>query len=98
MLQRRCWWPCTPWWGRSRGGPWEKIAATAQNDAPKDYVPRAPYISPPRPSLRLAADLMAYCAKELPRFNPISISGYHIRDAGSTAVQEMAFTFATAIP
>ena len=63
----------------------------------KEYVARGTYIYPPKPSLRLAADLMSYCARELPRFNAISISGYHIRDAGSTAVQEMAFTFANAI-
>jgi methylmalonyl-CoA mutase N-terminal domain/subunit len=75
----------------------DRIQGTSQNDVLKEYVARGTYIYPPKPSLRLAADLMAYCAKELPRFNPISISGYHIRDAGSTAVQEMAFTFANAI-
>ncbi|HLB23431.1 MAG TPA: methylmalonyl-CoA mutase family protein [Dehalococcoidia bacterium] len=83
--------------GQKQGVPQDRIAGTAQNDVLKEYVARGTYIYPPRPSLRLAADLMAYCAKELPRFNSISISGYHIRDAGSTAVQEMAFTFANAI-
>ncbi len=83
--------------GRKQGVPQDRIAGTAQNDVLKEYVARGTYIFPPKPSLRLAADLMAYCSKELPRFNPISISGYHIRDAGSTAVQEMAFTFANAI-
>jgi methylmalonyl-CoA mutase N-terminal domain/subunit len=83
--------------GQKQGVPQDRIAGTAQNDVLKEYVARGTYIYPPKPSLRLAADLMAYCAKELPRFNPISISGYHIRDAGSTAVQEMAFTFANAI-
>ncbi len=83
--------------GQKQGVPQDRIAGTAQNDVLKEYVARGTYIYPPRPSLRLAADLMAYCARELPRFNPISISGYHIRDAGSTAVQEMAFTFANAI-
>ncbi|MCH8813773.1 MAG: methylmalonyl-CoA mutase, partial [Chloroflexi bacterium] len=73
------------------------VMGTAQNDVLKEYVARGTYIYPPKPSLRLAADLMAYCSEELPRFNAISISGYHIRDAGSTAVQEMAFTFANAI-
>ena len=83
--------------GQKQGVPQDRIAGTAQNDVLKEYVARGTYIYPPKPSLRLAADLMAYCARELPRFNPISISGYHIRDAGSSAVQEMAFTFANAI-
>lgn len=83
--------------GQKQGVPQDRIAGTAQNDVLKEYVARGTYIYPPKPSLRLAADLMAYCSKELPRFNAISISGYHIRDAGSTAVQEMAFTFANAI-
>lgn len=83
--------------GEKQGVPKERIAGTAQNDVLKEYVARGTYIFPPRPSLRLAADLMAWCSRELPRFNPISISGYHIRDAGATAVQEMAFTFANAI-
>src|SRR3989454_208281 len=83
--------------GIKQGVPRDRIQGTSQNDVLKEYVARGTYIFPPKPSLRLAADLMAYCAKELPRFNPISISGYHIRDAGSTAVQEMAFTFANAI-
>jgi len=83
--------------GQKQGVPGDKIQGTVQNDVLKEYVARGAYIYPPRPSLRLAADLMAYCAEELPRFNSISISGYHIRDAGSTAVQEMAFTFANAI-
>jgi len=83
--------------GEKQGAPRDKIAGTAQNDVLKEYVARGTYIYPPKPSLRLAADLMAYCSEELPRFNAISISGYHIRDAGSTAAQEMAFTFANAI-
>jgi methylmalonyl-CoA mutase N-terminal domain/subunit len=83
--------------GMKQGVPQDRISGTAQNDVLKEYVARGTYIYPPKPSLRLAADLMAYCSKELPRFNAISISGYHIRDAGSTAVQEMAFTFANAI-
>ena len=83
--------------GQKQGVPNDKIRGTVQNDVLKEYVARGTYIYPPRPSLRLAADLIAYCAKELPKFNSISISGYHIRDAGSSAVQEMAFTFANAI-
>jgi methylmalonyl-CoA mutase N-terminal domain/subunit len=82
--------------GQKQGVPQDQVSGTAQNDVLKEYVARGTYIYPPKPSLRLAADLMAYCARELPRFNAISISGYHIRDAGSTAVQEMAFTFANA--
>jgi len=83
--------------GQKQGVAADRVSGTAQNDVLKEYVARGTYIYPPKPSLRLAADLMAYCAAEAPRFNAISISGYHIRDAGSTAVQEMAFTFANAI-
>ena len=75
----------------------ERLAGTVQNDVLKEYVARGTYIFPPGPSLRLAADLIVYCAKHIPRWNPISISGYHIRDAGASAAQEMAFTFANAI-
>jgi methylmalonyl-CoA mutase N-terminal domain/subunit len=74
----------------------DRIAGTVQNDVLKEYVARGTYIYPPRPSLRLAVDVIAYTARCLPRFNPISCSGYHIRDAGSTAVQEMAFALANA--
>ncbi len=74
-----------------------KISGTVQNDVLKEYVARGTYIFPPRPSLRLAADLIAYCADQVPRWNPISISGYHIREAGASAVKEIAFTFANAI-
>src|SRR5437773_931981 len=83
--------------GQKQGVPQDGIAGTAQNDVLKEYVARGTHIYPPKPSLRLAADLMSYCARELPRFNAISISGYHIRDAGSIAAQEIAFTFANAI-
>src|SRR6266545_2613164 len=74
-----------------------KLGGTTQNDILKEYIARGTYIYPPRPSMRLATDLIAYCAGSLPRWNPISISGYHIREAGSSAVQELAFTFANAI-
>jgi methylmalonyl-CoA mutase, N-terminal domain len=80
-----------------QGVPREKISGTAQNDVLKEYVARGTFIYPPKPSLRLAADLIAWCAAEAPRFNAISLSGYHMREAGSTAVQEIAFTFANAI-
>ncbi len=82
---------------RKQGVPLSQVSGTVQNDILKEYVARGTYIFPPKPSLRLAADLIAWCAKEMPKFNAISISGYHIRDAGATAVQEMAFTFANAI-
>ena len=72
-------------------------AGTVQNDVLKEFVARGAYIFPPRPSLRLAVDLITYCAGHLPRWNPISISGYHMREAGATAAQELAFTLANAI-
>lgn len=83
--------------GERQGLPPAALAGTVQNDILKEYVARGTYIFPPRPSLRLAGDLIAYCAEQLPKFNPISISGYHMREAGATAVQEMAFTFANAV-
>jgi methylmalonyl-CoA mutase N-terminal domain/subunit len=79
------------------GVPVERVDGTAQNDVLKEYVARGTYIYPPRASLRLAADLIAFCARRAPAFNPISLSGYHIREAGSTAPQEMAFAIANAI-
>jgi methylmalonyl-CoA mutase N-terminal domain/subunit len=74
-----------------------KLRGTVQNDILKEYVARGTYIYPPRPSMRLVVDTFAYCAKEMPSWNTISISGYHIREAGSTAVQEIAFTLANGI-
>jgi methylmalonyl-CoA mutase N-terminal domain/subunit len=73
------------------------LAGTVQNDVLKEYVARGTYIYPPRASLRIITDVFAYCEREVPQWNTISISGYHIREAGSTAVQEVAFTFANAI-
>jgi methylmalonyl-CoA mutase N-terminal domain/subunit len=75
----------------------DKISGTIQNDILKEYIARGTYIYPPRPSLRIVTDIFAFCAKEVPRWNTISISGYHIREAGSTAAQEVAFTLADAI-
>jgi len=75
----------------------ELLRGTVQNDILKEYVARGNYIFPPRPSMRLTTDLFAYCAERIPRWNTISISGYHIREAGSTAVQELAFTLANGI-
>jgi len=74
-----------------------QLRGTVQNDILKEYVARGTYIFPPRPSMRLVTDLFRYCAAEVPRWNTISISGYHIREAGSTAVQEVAFTLANGI-
>jgi methylmalonyl-CoA mutase, N-terminal domain len=80
-----------------RGTPRPLLAGTIQNDVLKEYIARGTYIYPVEPSLRLITDTFAFCADTLPRWNPISISGYHIREAGSTAVQEIAFTFANAL-
>ncbi len=80
-----------------RGVASDQLRGTIQNDILKEYVARGTYIYPPRPSMRLVVDTFAYCAREMPQWNTISISGYHIREAGSTAVQEVAFTLANAI-
>jgi methylmalonyl-CoA mutase, N-terminal domain len=77
-----------------QGVPWEKVGGTVQNDILKEYAARGTYIYPPRHSLKLVTDVIAFCAERVPRFNPISISGYHMREAGCTAVQEVAFTLA----
>ncbi|MCC7365212.1 MAG: methylmalonyl-CoA mutase [Dehalococcoidia bacterium] len=82
--------------GEKQGVPSEKLNGTVQNDVLKEYVARGTYIFPPGPSVRLAADVMGYCAKHVPQWNTISVSGYHMRDAGSTAAQEVGFTFANA--
>jgi methylmalonyl-CoA mutase N-terminal domain/subunit len=75
----------------------EKIQGTIQNDILKEYIARGTYIYPPKPSMRLITDIFAYCTENTPKFNTISISGYHIREAGSTAVQELAFTLSNAV-
>ncbi len=80
-----------------QGVPMEKLRGTIQNDILKEYIARGTYIFPPQPSMRIITDIIEFCAKNLPKWNPISISGYHIREAGSTAVQEVAFTLADAI-
>jgi methylmalonyl-CoA mutase N-terminal domain/subunit len=82
---------------RSRGIPGTSLSGTVQNDVLKEYIARGTYIYPPSASLRIATDLFAWCRETLPRWNAISVSGYHIREAGSTAVQEVAFTFANGI-
>src|SRR5690242_567205 len=75
----------------------EKLRGTIQNDSLKEYVARGTYIFPPAPSMRLITDIFQFCASDVPTWNTISISGYHIREAGSTAAQEVAFTLSNAI-
>lgn len=83
--------------GKKQNVPSEKLTGTIQNDILKEFIARGTYIYPPRPSMRIITDIFEYSKKHLPRFNTISISGYHIREAGATAVQEIAFTLADAI-
>ncbi len=80
-----------------QGVPWDKVAGTIQNDMLKEFIAQKEWISPPRPSLRIVTDMIEFCAKKVPRWHAVSISGYHIREAGSTAVQELAFTIADGI-
>jgi len=82
---------------REQGASWNEVGGTIQNDVLKEYICRGQYIYPPRPSMRLTVDLIEFCQKNVPKWNPISVSGYHIREAGSTAAQEMAFTIADGI-
>ncbi len=82
---------------RRRGVSFDQVNGTVQNDILKEYIARGTYIYPPKPSLRLVTDVFAFCQEQVPKWNTISISGYHIREAGSTAVQELAFTLANAI-
>jgi methylmalonyl-CoA mutase N-terminal domain/subunit len=77
--------------------PWERVGGTIQNDMLKEYIAQKEWICPPRPALRIVADMIEFCARKVPRWHPVSISGYHIREAGSTAVQELAFTIADGI-
>ena len=83
--------------GKRQGVPSNQLRGTVQNDILKEYIARGTYIFPPAPSMRLITDIFRYCAAEVPKWNTISISGYHIREAGSTAVQEVAFTLANGI-
>jgi methylmalonyl-CoA mutase N-terminal domain/subunit len=80
-----------------QGVPAEKLRGTIQNDILKEYSSRGTYIFPPKPSMRIITDMFSYCTEKVPQWNAISISGYHIREAGSTAVQEVAFTLANGI-
>jgi methylmalonyl-CoA mutase N-terminal domain/subunit len=83
--------------GQKQGVDQSKLGGTVQNDILKEYVARGMYIFPPKPSMRIVTDIFEYCSKHMPQWNTISMSGYHIREAGATAVQEVAFTFANAI-
>ncbi len=83
--------------GEEQGVPSEKLTGTVQNDILKEYVARGNYIYPPEPSMRLTTDIFAYCAEHVPKWNTISISGYHVREKGCSAVQEVAFTLANGI-
>ncbi len=79
---------------KKRGFDWKKLDGTLQNDIFKEYIAQKTYLIPPRPALKLIQDMMVFCTKEVPRWNTISVSGYHIREAGATAAQELAFTLA----
>ena len=83
--------------GKKQGVEEKKLRGTIQNDILKEYIARGTYIFPPEPSMRLITDIFRYCKTNVPRWNTISISGYHIREAGSTAIQEVAFTLTNAI-
>src|SRR5699024_560674 len=83
--------------GEKQGVPMEKLTGTIQNDILKEYIARGTYIFPPKPSMRLITNVFEYCGKYVPKFNTISISGYHIREAGSTAVQEAALIIANGL-
>jgi len=77
-----------------QGVSWEQVSGTSQHDMRKEYIAQKEWICPPAPALRIVTDMVEFCARKVPRFHPVSISGYHIREAGSTAVQELAFTIA----
>src|ERR671930_731313 len=81
--------------GEEQGVPSEMLRGTTQNDVLKEYIARGNYINPPKPSMRLTTDLFAYCRENIPRWNTVSISGYHFREKGCSAVQEVAFTLAS---
>jgi methylmalonyl-CoA mutase N-terminal domain/subunit len=82
---------------RRRGVAWEALGGTVQNDVLKEYLARGTYVVPPEPAMRLTTDVIEFCTQRVPRWNPISISGYHVREAGATAVQEVAFTLANGL-
>ena len=81
----------------TRGIPLDKLGGTIQNDMLKEFIAQKEWIVPPAPSVRIVTDMIEFCAKQVPRWHPVSITGYHIREAGSTAAQELAFTLADGI-
>ena len=83
--------------GKKQGVPPGKLRGTVQNDILKEFMVRNTYVYPPEPSMRIVADIIEYTAQHMPRFTSISISGYHMEEAGATSVQELAFTFGDAI-
>src|SRR5215467_11506518 len=83
--------------GEQQGVPMEKLGGTIQNDMLKEYIAQKEWIVPPRPAVRIVVDMIDFCSRKMPRWHPVSISGYHIREAGATAVQELAFTLADGI-
>ena len=80
-----------------QGVEWSRLSGTIQNDILKEFIAQKEYIYPPRPSMRLVTDVFGFCAEQVPRWNTISVSGYHIREAGATALQELAFTLRNGI-
>ena len=80
-----------------QGVPAEKLRGTIQNDILKEYTVRGTYIFPPQPSIRLITDIFAFCSQQVPHWNTINVAGYHMREAGCSAVQEIAFSFSNAI-
>ena len=83
--------------GEKQGIPMSKLGGTIQNDMLKEYIAQKEWIVPPRPAVRIVVDMIEFCSRNMPRWHPVSISGYHIREAGATAVQELAFTIADGI-
>jgi methylmalonyl-CoA mutase N-terminal domain/subunit len=83
--------------GEKQGVPQKKLTGTTQNDILKEFIARGTYIFPPEPSIKLVLDIVEYCAKNVPRWNTLNITGYHFREAGADAIQELAFTIADAI-
>ena len=92
MRRRRFCSRCIWWLRKSRARDWEKISGTLQNDILKEYIAQKEWIYPIQPAMKLVIDTFEFCTEQVPRYNPISVSGYHIREAGATAVQELAFT------
>ena len=97
MRRRRFCWRFTSRWRGARGADIRKLSGTVQNDVLKEYIARGTYIYPPQQAMRIITDIFAWTNENVPEWNTISISGYHMREAGSTAVQEVAFTLGNGI-